>query len=280
MAAKVRIEEVRVADIQMKDRVRSVSDAALTVLRQSYEDHGGFTTPVHIRKMRGGAFELIDGAHRLTLARELGLDVILARIWECSGEQARFFETDANVSVSHLTPVALARSLVVRQEAYQKLHPETVAGVAGARARHGLQRNNSSFAEFVGAVMGLTPRQVRKIIHAGKSVTPEQCDLLEAAPKRVALSDLQELGKIGEAAERDRVVELLALGKAKNAAHARRTYLAEQGKGPTPLNPTDQAYLRLLDAWNRAPKAARNQFLDERGEELRDLLDGLGGDDA
>jgi len=274
---KARYEEIPVSSITVKDRVRSVEDDGLSVIRLSFQDHGEIHTPIHVRKLRNGEFELIYGAHRLTIAREFGLETIHARVWDCTAAQARFFETDANVSISHLTPVGLARSLVVRQEAYVKLHPETAAGVAGARAKHGLQTNNSSFAEFVGASMGVTPRQIQKILKAGKAVTPEQAAQLEKAPKRVSLSDLEELGKIGEADERSRVVELLALGSCKNAGEARRTYQSEIGKGPAPLNPTDQAFTRLTDAWARAPKAARDIFLEENGAEIQALLDAQEG---
>ncbi len=278
MVSKVSIAEIEVGKIVVKSRVRSVSAEAIQVLRQSYEDLDGFTTPIHVRRLRNGAYELIDGAHRLALATELGLTTILARIWECSSDQARFFETDANVSISHLTPLALARSLVVRQEAYLKLHPETAAGVAGALAKHGMQRNYSSFAEFVGAVMGVTPRQVRKIIHAGKSVSSEQAERLERAPKRVSINDLSELGKIGDAPERDRVIELLAEGKVKSAKDARRTWASENNRGVTPpMNNTEKTWLRLADAWKRAPKAGRVTFLEEHGDEVQALLDELRG---
>ena len=272
-----RFEDIPVTEIAVKTRTRSVSRDAVAVLRQSYEDHGGFTTPIHVRKAKTG-FELIDGAHRLTLARDLGLETILARVWHCSQEEARFFETDANLALAHLTPVALARSLAVRHEAYLNLHPGPAPGVAGALAKHGLQRTEMSFAEFVGAVMGVTPRQVRRIVQAGRALMPDQAQALEAAPKRVTMDDLYVISKIGEAPERSFVIDTLARGGAPKAAAARKLWKAEQGMAPEPLTNTDQTLLRLMDAWKRAPKIARRRFLEEKGGELQALLDEMRDD--
>jgi ParB family transcriptional regulator, chromosome partitioning protein len=277
MADLPKFEDIPVTEIAVKTRTRSVSRDAVAVLRQSYEDHGGFTTPIHVRKAKTG-FELIDGAHRLTLARDLGLETILARIWHCSQEEARFFETDANLALAHLTPVALARSLAVRHEAYLNLHPGTAPGVAGGKARQNQQTTEMSFADFVGAVMGVTPRQVQRIVRAGRALMPDQAQALEAAPKRVTMDDLYVISKIGEAGERSFVIDTLARGGAPKAAAARKLWKAEQGMAPEPLTNTDQTLMRLMDAWRRAPKIARRRFLEEKGGEVQALLDEMRDD--
>lgn len=271
MAEKMRIEDVALADIRVLGRTRKVSADALEVLRRSYEDHGGFTTPIHVRKAKRG-FELIDGAHRLTLAQQLGLPSIMARVWECSQEQAKFFEVDANVALAHLTPVALARSLAVRHDAYVKLHPGTAQGVAGAHAKHGLQRTEMSFADFVGAVMGVTPRQVRRIVSAGRVLAPDQAAALEDAPNRVTMNDLYELAKVDSTGERYFVIDALAEGKVKKASAARKMYRADRGEGPSVTSPADAEHRRLRDAWTRASKAARRRFLEDCGDEVGALL--------
>ncbi|SDY54815.1 ParB/RepB/Spo0J family partition protein [Citreimonas salinaria] len=268
-------KEIPVAEIAILSRIRAVSTDAVAALRQSYEDHGGFTTPIHVRKAKSG-YELIDGAHRLTLANELGLETILARVWHCSQAEARFFETDANLAMAHLTPIGLARSLAARHDAYVKLHPETAGGVAGGLARHGQQRTEMSFADFVGAVLGVTPRQVRRIVSAGRTLAPDQAKALEAAPRRVSMNDLYQLSKINNTPERYAVVEALATGTAKNAATARRAYRADRGEGPAPRDATEAGYLRLADAWCRANKAARRRFLEEHGDDVAAALAELG----
>ncbi len=284
MADKARIEPIDVADIKVGQRTRFVSEQAISVLMISYEDQGGFTTPIHVRKDKD-TYELIDGAHRLEVARRLGLETILARIWTCSKQQARFLEVDANVSQADLTPVALARSLALRHEAYVKLHPGTAAGTAGGMARQGQQRTEMSFAEFVAEARGISPRHIRRVIQAGRRISATEAEALERAPRRITLDDLSELSTITEPEERDFVVKSLVAGEAKKAKSARKAWKAETGEAPTPANQTEQAFARLSDAWKRAPKAARARFLEAYAEqiqtELQELVDGLTeGDDA
>lgn len=284
MAEKARIEAIDVAAIKVGERTRFVSDQAISVLMMSYEDQGGFTTPIHVRKDKDG-YELIDGAHRLEVAKRLGLETILARIWTCSKQQARFLEVDANVSQADLTPVALARSLALRHDAYVKLHPGTAAGAAGAAVRHGLQTKDFSFADFVAEARGLTPRRIQQIIKAGRNLTAQEAEALEKAPRRITIDDLSELSAITEIEERDFVVKSLLAGEVKKAKAARKAWKAETGTAPAPANQTEQAFTRLSDVWKRAPKAARVRFLGAFSEqiqsELQELVDGLTeGDDA
>lgn len=288
MTAKVLkdFELVPVSNVRMKGRARVVAPDAVAAMRQSFEDVGGITTPIHVRKMRKG-FDLIDGAHRLTLAREVGLDFIPARIWDCTAEEARFFETDANLAVSHLTPVALARSLALRHEAYLKLHPGTAQGMAGVHGRRAkslgtdhhngdVQPKNFSFADFVGTVMGCTPRRIQQIVRAGSCLTSDRAEALERAPKRVTMDDLSNLAKIPEGdAEFDYVVNALATGEAKRTSQARRAYQAAQGKAAPVQSDHDKKLARLMDAWTRATPKVRRAFLEELGDEVAEVLDAL-----
>ncbi len=284
MADNARIEAIDVAAIKVGERTRFVSDQAISVLMMSYEDQGGFTTPIHVRKDKDG-YELIDGAHRLEVAKRLGLDTILARVWTCSKQQARFLEVDANVSQADLTPVALARSLALRHDAYVKLHPGTGAGTAGGLARQGQQATDLSFADLVAEARGLSKRSVQRYVKFGRDLTAAEAEALEKAPRRITLDDLSELSAITEIEERDFVVKSLVAGEAKKAKAARKAWKAETGTAPAPTNQTEQAFTRLSDAWKRAPKAARARFLeafaDQIQTELQELVDGLAeGDDA
>lgn len=274
MVEKARIEAIDVSAIKVGERTRFVSEQALSVLSASYDDQGGFTTPIHVRKDKDG-YELIDGAHRIEVAKRLGLETILARVWTCSKAQARFLEVDANVSQAELTPVALARSLALRHEAYVKLHPDTAAGAAGGLARQGQQRKDFSFADFVAEARGLTPRRIRQIIKAGRSLSAQEAEALEKAPRRITLDDLSELSAITETEERDFVLKALVAGEAKKAKAARKAWKVEAGTAPAPLNQADQAFARLSDAWTRAPKVARDRFLETYAAQIEDEMQAL-----
>lgn len=281
MVEQMKFQQIKLDQISITSRDRIVDEKAVAVLVASYEELGGFTTPIHVRKGQSG-YDLIDGAHRLEAGKRLNLDEIMARVWTCSKAQAKFLEADANVSTADLSPVAMARSLASRHDAYLKLHPGTAQGVAGALAKNGQERKNFSFAEIVGEMRGMTPRRIRQIVQAGRALSQADAEALERAPKRVSIDDLSELAKVIDDDERGFIVSSLINGKAKKAAAARKMWKAENGNAPAPLSANDQAFHRLQDAWKRTPKAARTSFLLEHRAQLQEELDALPpeGDDA
>lgn len=111
----VEIEDIALADIEIAGRVRQVSLSVVNIIVMSIEDLGCITSPIHVRKMRAG-FRLIDGAHRLNAAKQLGLETIPAKIWECTAEQADLMDSDANVSTAQMFPLELAVSLAARKK--------------------------------------------------------------------------------------------------------------------------------------------------------------------
>lgn len=89
----------------------------------------------------------------------------------------------------------------------------------------------------------ITPRQVRKIVAAGRLINRTEAELLRSAPRKVTLKDIEEIGKIGEAEERSAVVLRLSAGNAKTAAEARRSLKAENsGVQPTVKDPVEEAF--------------------------------------
>ena len=182
-------------------------------------------------------------------------------------------EADANVTFTHMGAVDLATSLAGRKAAYEKLHPETTGGVAGGLARHGQQATEMSFAEFIAAVVGVTPRQIQRVVAAGDALDQSAVIALRKAPKRVVMNDLYQLAKAESADERDYIVKMLVSGEAKNASAARRVYAAEEnGKKPVVKDPVEDSFKALLTAWKRAPKAAKRRFVDAAGTELYELV--------
>ncbi|MDT8856461.1 ParB N-terminal domain-containing protein [Paracoccaceae bacterium Fryx2] len=267
------ISHLPLDQIEVRDRVRPVNEAAVQAILQSAEAVGGITSPIHVRKVKG-AFQLIDGGHRLEVARRRGDTLIAARIWTCTDQEARLMEADANLSTAHASALDLAVSLSGRKRAYEALHPETKAGVFGGLARQGQQRTEMSFAEFIGEVLGVTPRQIRRIVAAGDALAVQEVARLRQAPRRIVMDDLYHIARIGNSGERMAVVDALAEGRAKTAAAARRAFAAEAaGVQPTLKDPVEEAFLALCKAWDRAPKAARRRFVEERADGLKDLLD-------
>ncbi|AWI83040.1 chromosome partitioning protein ParB [Alloyangia pacifica] len=277
------ITELRVSDIVIGDRLRPVSDAGVVAIIASIEELGVMKDPIHVRKVkhRGGEYVLLAGAHRLASAQRLGWETIKVTCWTCNDDFARLMEIDDNLAGAELTALDTAVFLAERKRLYEKLHPEAKRGAAGANARwDATEQSSVAFSTATAEKFGLSARQVRKIVAAGDCLAPDEVRKLRSAPRAVSLKDLQEIGKIGQPAERYHVVETLAAGGAKNAAKARKLWKAEQGLAPEPPRPAEQEYMRLLDSWDRSRKSSRKLFLGERLDEVRALLAEIGdGDD-
>lgn len=276
------IKRIALLEIMVRDdRVTPLNADAVKLIMQSAEETGEIRDPIHLRKVKGG-FELIDGRHRLEVAHQLGHDDILAQIWNCTLEQARLMEADANVTFTHMGAVDLAVSLAGRKRAYQKLHPETTAGIAGASARWKMQPTEMSFASFISEVIGVSRRQIERVVAAGEALDQAAVVALRKAPKRVVMADLYEIAKADGTDEQSYIVKSLVSGEAKNAAAARRTFAAEaKGEKPTLKDPVEEAFKALLNAWKRAPKAAQRRFVAATASELYPQINALdlGGDD-
>lgn len=268
------VTELRVDQIVVRDRLRPVSEAGVAALTASISEMGVMKDPIHVRKVkhRGGEFLLMAGAHRLTAARELGWETVKVTCWTCTDDFARLMEIDDNLAGAELTALDTAVFLAERKRIYEKMNPQTRAGVAGAAARWDAS-DIVSFACSTAEKFGMSRRQVERIIASGAHLGPDEVRRLRSAPRPVTLKDLQDISKISETGERYHVVDCLAEGRTKNASGARKLWKAEQGEGPEPLSPADRALARLLDAWDRAPKVARDRFLEERGDQLRRELD-------
>jgi len=259
----------------LPDRLRPVSAATTAVLRQVIGDFG-FTVPVLVRRTRKG-FVLIDGANRLAVMTALGQTTIPVVAITCRDDEARALEASQNLAGAGMTPVDDAIFLAAYSAAYGEMHPETVAGVAGALAKHGLANELSSFAETIAEKRALTVRQVQKIARAGRSISREDADRLRGSPRKVTLDDLLTVAKIGDADERGAVVAALAAGK--KAAAARKAYLAaKNGLSPAIKDPVDEGFTALRVLWNRVPQRARRRFAEHFAADLRELIGGAGGE--
>jgi len=253
---ELRLDQIEVGTGRLREVDPAGVAALVTVIREI-----GFTTPVIVRRVKA-RFELIDGAHRCAAMRELGQETVPVRAYSCNAREARQMESSANLAGAGLTPLDDAVFLAAWKKSYEEAHPETRQGVAGGLARHGLAAELNSVADVIAAKRSITPRQVRRIIQVGEALSRDEVRWLRSAPRKVRLVDLMQIAKIGEDAERAKVCIALANGEAKSAAEARAKYRAERGEGPAPKDPFETALNALQSAWDRAPKAAKRQFVE------------------
>ncbi len=269
---------VKIADIEVGARLRPVSAAGVASLIASITETGVMKDAIHLRKRKDGRLVLIAGAHRLAAALELGWDEIEAKVWtDVTDDWSRLMEIDDNLAGAEMNALDTAVFLAQRKEVYERLHPETKAKTGAALVA---QRWNTadimsvvSFAAATAEKFGLTDRHVRRMISVGGNLHSSEIDLLRKAARPVRLVDLQALAKVGDAVERQRVVEMFSGGEAKSVAAARGQYKAEETGFEAPVkDPVDQQYLALKSAWVRGSAAARRRFLDEFGADLAALM--------
>lgn len=173
------------------ERIREFSEAVVEEKMASMSSPLGQLSPIIVRA-DGGGYELIAGLHRLEAARRLGWPDIRADIWECSDSLAWLLQLDDNLASTKLTTLDLALSLHERKEIYEREHPETRKGVAGALAggrgrpkianeiislaSSGGQKRQSeiiSFCQVVAKQLGKSKRHVEMMIDIGARASQE-----------------------------------------------------------------------------------------------------------
>lgn len=268
---------VKVAEIDCRRRLRPISEAGVESLIASIHETGVMKDAIHVRKKKDGSLVLIAGGHRLEAAKRLGWEEIEAKVWtDVTDDWAAIMEIDDNLAGAEMNALDTAVFLATRKSVYERLHPETKRGVAGAAARWDATEPSSvAFVKATADKFGMSERQVFKIVAAGIRLGADEVAKLRHAPRPITLKDLTEIGKIGAPTERYDVVRLLSEGTAKSAADARRS-LKPEAEG-TAKDPIDEAFKALLSAWQRAPMAAKRRFVGDAEADLRAMMADLDG---
>ncbi|MEM5477145.1 ParB N-terminal domain-containing protein [Pacificibacter sp. AS14] len=274
-ATLMQMDRVVISDVKTDNRLRPIVEAGVDSLIASITETGVMKDAIHVRKKHDGTLHLIAGGHRIEAASRLGWEDIEAKVWtNVTDDWALLMEIDDNLAGAEMNALDTAVFLATRKAVYERLHPETKAGVAGGLARQGLATDIVSFAESTAEKFGVSERHVRRMMIAGSKLNPDEITQLRAAPKQVTLKDLTEISKIGEVTERSDVVTRLAAGTAKSATDARKQINAKPGDAL--ISDADKKLRALQDAFARAPMAARRAFVADNADVLRDLLDALG----
>ncbi len=263
------IVRIPLDEIHVEGRLREVRDVFVENLIIMAEDTG-ITTPIHVRKVQG-RYVLIDGAHRLTAARRIGMPDIAALVVECRADEARAMEASNNLGAARMTPLQTAAFVASWKRDYYTMHPERKPGTFKGNQHTGkVVEEIISLTTCIADAFGITERQARNILRAGESLAPDEVARLDAAAARITMKDLQDIGKIKRAPDRYAVVDALAEGRAKNAAAALKAL-----KGPVEApekNPADEQLAALLKAWDRAGMAALRRFVAERFDVVSPLI--------
>ncbi|MDK3072726.1 ParB N-terminal domain-containing protein [Sedimentitalea sp. JM2-8] len=264
--------DIPIDEIDCMNRLRPVTDKAVASLKASIETMG-LQSEIHVRRIKKtGRLRLMAGGHRIEVYRQLGHATIPAKVWDCTDDMALLFEIDDNLAHAELDTLELSVFLARRKEVYGRAFPQAKRGAIGNMARHGLLTDDlsvSSFAATAAAKMGVSERMVFRLVAAGSALGPDEIGRLRRAPRKVSLADLQVIAKVGNPVDRYDIVEALSEGAAKSAKEVMKR---KSAPGAAVKDPIQDAFKRLRDAWQRAPKEAQRRFVRDYHAELHPIL--------
>ncbi|UGQ24175.1 MT-A70 family methyltransferase [Brucella anthropi] len=174
---------VKIADIDVRDRLREVDAAKVESLKQSFAELG-MRTPITVRlsgkKVR--PYALSAGAHRLEAARQLGWDEIPAYVRDESKLNAELWEIDENLARSELSPADRAVFTFRRKELYLLKYPETQHGGDRKSSRQLgdlIERvERKSFVAATAELTGKTERSIQRDAERGEKICDAALRLL------------------------------------------------------------------------------------------------------
>lgn len=266
------VDSLAVAEIDVKDRLRPVSEAGVAALIASIRTLGVMKDPVQVRRIRhqDGRMVLMAGAHRLEAARRLGWDRLPATLWECNDTWASMMEVDDNLAGAELSPLDTAVFLAERKRLYEQAFPQTKKG-GDRKSAEFKGQNQSDIVSFCSATaekFNLSKRHVERLVAVGEKLDDEALSLLRSAERPTRLTDLQAIAKVSEPSTRQAALERFASGDAKSISDA----LKQLRPAAPDRSESDKALDALLAAWSTAPMRAKRGFVETIARDLAALL--------
>ncbi|WP_051340936.1 ParB/RepB/Spo0J family partition protein [Azospirillum halopraeferens] len=249
------LQDVPISAIDTGFRLRAVDEGYVALLAENIRDSGRLRQPVEVRVLKGGAYRLIAGAHRLAACTKLGWEAIPAFAFEATEDEARLAEIDENLVRHELNPLDRATFLVERKAVYERLNPDTKAGVAGGKARQGSANEIVSFARDTAERVGLTDRTIQLAVKIATGLAPDVKAAVAGTPIAKVQAELLALAKLGPAEQR--AVLGMLLGDAPKATSVRQAMALLTNR---PAKVAD-GFVKLLTAWRHASREERSQFL-------------------
>ncbi|MBB4955359.1 ParB family chromosome partitioning protein [Agrobacterium vitis] len=165
------VQDIQLSDIDIpEDRARDLDPAWAEALAAMIEAQG-LINPITVRNV-GGRKQLVTGLHRHAAFMLLKWEAIPARIsTAASDDEARLEEVMENLGRQELKVLDRCHHLYELKQVYERLHPETKAGTAGAMAKHGAANEIFSFAADTAEKIGLSRRSIEIAVKIWKDLS-------------------------------------------------------------------------------------------------------------
>ena len=173
-------EKIAIRDIRpfCNHPFKVIDDEKMDELVESIRENG-ILTPIIVRTLSSGGYEMISGHRRMHAAKLLGIETIPAVVKELSDEDATVIMVDSNIQREELLPSEKAFALKMKMDALR--HQGT--------CRHGgdklVQESERKTAAQVGETSGMAARSVQRYIRLTELI-PELLDLVDS--KRLQLT--------------------------------------------------------------------------------------------
>ena len=196
---------VQISEIKINSGRREAKEGDIRELANSISEVG-LLNPITI----DGKHTLIAGLHRLEAAKLLGWAEIECTVSGLEGLQAELAEIDENFIRKDYSDNEFRELLLRRKEIYERLHPETKAGVAQAVGMNRAVGNNvadkmsattKSFVNDTAEKLGVDPRTVRRELQTAKNLTPETREIIRDT--KVTKKDALNLSRLPPEQQRE-----------------------------------------------------------------------------
>lgn len=156
----------------------------------------GVLTPVTLRKLPGGTFEMISGHRRKRACELLGIPTIRAEVLSLDRDQAIIMMCDSNLQRTRILPSEKAFAYKMRMEAIKRIPGRPKGGPVDPLLIQGKSR------DIVANDVGESAKQVQRYIRLTELV-PELLEFVDEG--RIALRPAVELSYLPEDFQRDLV---------------------------------------------------------------------------
>lgn len=187
--------DVKLAEIEIPaDRARQLDPAWAEALAAMIAGHG-LINPITLRIVDGRK-RLVTGLHRHAAFGILGREEIPSRISiAASDDEARMEEVMENLGRHELKVLDRCHHLYELKQVYERLYPETKAGVAGGLAKNGAANEIFSFAADTAEKIGLSRRSIEIAVKIWKDLSVasrQRCEGTWLADHQAGLKQLAE----------------------------------------------------------------------------------------
>ncbi len=220
-----------VDDDKMKELIGSISE-------------NGVLTPVIVRPVEGGDYEMISGHRRLYAAEKAGIDKLPVMIRDMTDDQAVITMVDANLQREEILPSEKAHAYKMRYEAMKRQghRSDLTSSQSGkkSKADTSSQGGRKLWAdEMLAAEVGESRNQIHRFLRLAE-LSPELLDLIDK--KRIAIMTGVDMSYLSDKIQRWIFEYITEKGVVKSyQVIALRNYLNEND------SPTKEQVYKALD---------------------------------